>query len=229
MQKVLLTKKEIRLGKLDSRCEQGIFIGYDKNSPAYLVFYPNTKKVQKHRLVKFTTRTTKERETQTSERHTEYEDMNPNIINSEENVDESVKDVTGQDNQSGASETLPEQTESTQPDGATETVIRRNPPRNRRRLAHLQDFETGNMEDKLQTCIEFCSMRYTANLPGCHNVNQVKAMEKCRGQRNAFIGRKQDFHTHFMDLKSLRQGLLQKATVRNWGLTMMKYSYPQQT
>ena len=26
--------------KLDSRCEKGVFIGYDKYRPAYLVYYP---------------------------------------------------------------------------------------------------------------------------------------------------------------------------------------------
>lgn len=39
--------------KLNARCEKGIFVGYDKNSPSYLVFYPDTGKVIKNRLVKF--------------------------------------------------------------------------------------------------------------------------------------------------------------------------------
>ena len=52
-------------GKLDSRCEQDVSIGYDKNSPAYLVYYPVTERVQKHRLVKFTTKAATERETLT--------------------------------------------------------------------------------------------------------------------------------------------------------------------
>lgn len=50
-------------GKLDPRCEQVIFIGYEKNSPAYLVYYPDREKDQKHRLVKFTTKTANEIET----------------------------------------------------------------------------------------------------------------------------------------------------------------------
>lgn len=117
--------------------------------------YPNTENVQKHILVKFT-KTTKERETQTSESHTEYEDINPEIISSEENVDENEKDVPGQGIQSGVSGTLPEHAEPSQSGKATESVTRRNPPRTRRRPAHLQDFEIENMEDKLQTCIDFC-------------------------------------------------------------------------
>lgn len=35
--------------RLDSRCEKGIFVGYDKNSPAYLVYNPDTGSVRKHR------------------------------------------------------------------------------------------------------------------------------------------------------------------------------------
>lgn len=54
-------------GKLDSRCEKGFFVGHDKYSPAFLVYYPNKGKVQKHRLVKFVTQTTSETETQTQE------------------------------------------------------------------------------------------------------------------------------------------------------------------
>ena len=28
--------------KLDPHCEKGIFIGYDKQSPAYLMYFPET-------------------------------------------------------------------------------------------------------------------------------------------------------------------------------------------
>lgn len=52
---------------MESRCEQCVFIGYDKNSPAYLVYNPNSEKVQRYRLVKFTTKMTNEKGTQTAE------------------------------------------------------------------------------------------------------------------------------------------------------------------
>ena len=51
--------------KLDPRSEKCVFIGYDKNSPAYIVYFPVSKKVQKHRLVKFVTKSGVERQTQT--------------------------------------------------------------------------------------------------------------------------------------------------------------------
>ena len=39
--------------KLEARSREGIFLGYDKYSPAYLVYHPNTKKVSKVRNVRF--------------------------------------------------------------------------------------------------------------------------------------------------------------------------------
>lgn len=45
---------------------RGLFVGHDKGSPAYLVYYPGKGKVQKHRLV-FIAQTTCEIETQTDE------------------------------------------------------------------------------------------------------------------------------------------------------------------
>ena len=40
--------------KLDCRSKEGLFVGYDKNSPAYLIYDPESKTVSKHRIVKFT-------------------------------------------------------------------------------------------------------------------------------------------------------------------------------
>ena len=39
--------------KLDPRSKKGIFVGYDKRSPAYLVYYPDTDKIERVRCVKF--------------------------------------------------------------------------------------------------------------------------------------------------------------------------------
>ena len=40
--------------KLDSRSKKGYFVDYDRNSPAYLVYYPESRTVGKHRLMTFT-------------------------------------------------------------------------------------------------------------------------------------------------------------------------------
>jgi len=41
---------------LDARAEKGIFVGYDRSSPAFLVSYPHQNTVKKIRCVKFTER-----------------------------------------------------------------------------------------------------------------------------------------------------------------------------
>ena len=58
--KIWLNGSMAEKGILDPRSEQGIFVGYDKYSPAYVVYYPGTERVQKHRLMKFTTKTANE-------------------------------------------------------------------------------------------------------------------------------------------------------------------------
>ena len=39
--------------KLDSRCTKGVFVGCDRNSPAYLVHFPGKQNIRKVRCVKF--------------------------------------------------------------------------------------------------------------------------------------------------------------------------------
>ena len=40
--------------KLDPHCEKGIFVGYDKQSPAYLIYFLETAAIKRVRCVKFT-------------------------------------------------------------------------------------------------------------------------------------------------------------------------------
>ena len=42
--------------KLDARAKEGIFIGYDRSSPAFLVYYPDQNTIKKARCVKFSER-----------------------------------------------------------------------------------------------------------------------------------------------------------------------------
>ena len=75
--------------KLDPRCMKGVFVGYDKNSPAHLVYHPQCGKVMKHRLVKFIKNTSAEQCTQT-----EIDDLG--LCRKEEN-EISPNDVQGQE------------------------------------------------------------------------------------------------------------------------------------
>ena len=40
--------------KLDPRCAKGIFVGYDKQNPAYLIYFPETTAIKRVWCVKFT-------------------------------------------------------------------------------------------------------------------------------------------------------------------------------
>ena len=103
-------------------------------------------------------KTVNEKGTQTSESYTEYGDreVHPKVNNREENVDDKMLNVPGQEIQSGVSGTIPEQTEITKPGRVTETVNGRNPQRIRKKPAYLQEFETENTVDKLQICVDSC-------------------------------------------------------------------------
>lgn len=52
--------------KLDPRGVEGVFVGYDKTSPAYLIYFPDSEKVQRNRLVKFVSQPGVEQQTQTN-------------------------------------------------------------------------------------------------------------------------------------------------------------------
>ena len=53
--------------KLDPRCTKGIFVGFDRSSPAYLIYFLETGKVLKYRVVKFPTKSVGEQQTQTED------------------------------------------------------------------------------------------------------------------------------------------------------------------
>ena len=40
--------------KLDNHSEEGIFLGYDRKSPAYFIYFPNKNKIKKAPCVRFT-------------------------------------------------------------------------------------------------------------------------------------------------------------------------------
>ena len=63
-----------RRSKLDDKCTKGIFFGYDKSSPSYLVFILETSIVMKYRVVKFPTKKVIEQRTQTENVFSDFEE-----------------------------------------------------------------------------------------------------------------------------------------------------------
>lgn len=140
-------------GKLDARCEKGRFVGHDKGSPAYLVYYPDKEKVQKHRLVKFITSTTCDSETQTQWLEQD----------SEEDCEEGVKapqpSVLSKDVQTNAPQSAPEDDGEQHPRVASHASDSgRYPSRERKPPEYLRDYtqEDSDEEDKTLTSIDYC-------------------------------------------------------------------------
>lgn len=49
--------------KLDPKGKKGIFVGCDRHSPAYIIYFPEKNKVQKHQLVQFVAKDVTESQT----------------------------------------------------------------------------------------------------------------------------------------------------------------------
>ena len=151
-------------GKLDSKCEKGIFIGYDKNSPAYMVYYPSTRKVQKHRLVEFVVKKKEEVldaeddfDIQNERRSVTIPLANPQVIGSQEVFTKNEADVEDEQN---AHAVKPENGIGRQDE--YEPAEKRYPDRERRRPDYYGDHACGFEEDI--TNIDYC-YRLLCNVP----------------------------------------------------------------
>ena len=84
--------------KLDPKCKKGIFVGYDRNIPPYLVFYPENNRDLKHRLIKFIRNETNQ-QTQTNPNDDDDDDYFPQKKYVQNNTsDPQIKTTETQDN-----------------------------------------------------------------------------------------------------------------------------------
>ena len=144
-------------GKLDSRCDQGRFVGYDKNSPAYLVYNPDTNRVLKHRLVKFVSKVAAEKQTQTDETdlNDEYDSViQPGFKDTTQEVNRSTEDAQEPSVlRRGAPSGSPTQQSVTgvEPEG------KRYPTRERRKPSHLDDYVSEDSDsDGVHATVDYC-------------------------------------------------------------------------
>ena len=104
--------------KLDKRAEKGRFIGYDQYSPAYMIYFPNKSTIKRVRCVEF----------RDNSQNCHDNDVQAVPIS---DVHENSKAKTAEKNQSK---------EITRENN----VVRRNPSRNRKPPAYLDDYDTRN-------------------------------------------------------------------------------------
>ena len=67
--------------KLDAKGEQGLFVGYDKGSPAYLVYFPQTRAIKRCRIVRFSDKFEIEHDTHNVPKQTDCVTEEPLLIN----------------------------------------------------------------------------------------------------------------------------------------------------
>ena len=110
--------------------KKGIFIGYDRNSPAYLVFYPESNRVLKHWLIKFISNVTNQ-QTQTY----------PTDDDDDDDDDYFPQKMYVQNNTS-ATTPVPQIKTTETPDNAQteeDSKLRHDPRRERKSPEHLND------------------------------------------------------------------------------------------
>uniref|UniRef100_A0A1A8B2B7 Retrovirus-related Pol poly from transposon TNT 1-94 n=1 Tax=Nothobranchius furzeri TaxID=105023 RepID=A0A1A8B2B7_NOTFU len=147
--------------KLDSRCTKGIFIGYDKYSPAYLIYFPLNKSVQKVRLVKFVSKNVEERQTQTV--LIPEEDDIPTV--SRPRV---VKTSSSHKDESDG-ETSEEKWKQNPDTNQAAGTNRRYPERTRKKPEYLKDYVSkGEDNDDQGAYIDYC-YRATCGMPITYN------------------------------------------------------------
>ena len=143
--------------KLDPRCRKGYFVGFDKESPSYLVFNPEDKSVTKHRLVKFTDKF------EVAETNDPANDLFPKSTEAEPQ------------NGTTRSPTQPEV-----PQSAMENVQpQRYPKRNRKPPGHLVDYHVADDNEQQDYCYFLNTpTSYNEAVSGTDSANWKRAMDE---------------------------------------------------
>ncbi|CAB4039167.1 Retrovirus-related Pol poly from transposon TNT 1-94, partial [Paramuricea clavata] len=134
--------------KLEPRSKEGIFVGYDKNSPAYLVYYPESMKVERVRCVKFFD-------------STEFDNENRQI---DEEVVSLPRNTSYGEQQTGADENI----EPAIPPVEGEVSRVRYPTRTHNKPAYLSEYVVESITDSsANVAIDYC---YRMNdIPACYS------------------------------------------------------------
>ncbi|CAB4030147.1 uncharacterized protein K02A2.6-like, partial [Paramuricea clavata] len=133
--------------KLEPRSKEGIFVGYDKNSPAYLVYYPESTKVERVRCVKFFD-------------STEFDNENRQI---DEEIVSLPRSTSYGEQQTGADENI----EPAIPPVEGEVSRVRYPTRTHNKPAYLSEYVVESITDSsANVAIDYC---YRMNdIPACY-------------------------------------------------------------
>ena len=138
---------------LDPRSSEGIFVGYDKNSPAYLVYYPNSNTTRRHRTVKFTDKFKNAHDKQIPNNNISDEFEDDTALQNEFNEIETQKDdkhigkESDDDINNQSKNSNINNSEGEQKDVSGKSVdVRKLPSRSRNPPKHLNDYACSNID-----------------------------------------------------------------------------------
>jgi hypothetical protein len=155
--------------KLDDRSRKGVFVGYDKSSPAYLVYHPETNTVKKVRCVKFFDKFVAE---------APNDDQDDSIVPNREHT-EPMKDT---------SEQIDENVEST---AEVEHSEPRYPTRTRNKPTYLDEYI---IDDNVNHTVDYCFR--AVDIPKCYT-QAIKSPEANKWQiaMDAEVSALKDYNT----------------------------------
>lgn len=138
--------------KLEPRSKEGVFVGYDKRSPAYLIYYPESRRVERVRCVKFF-----DAENEVS------------LIEEEVAPVPRVLPADAEEN-SNTTETNCQVEEATGPSVDEEHTVRRYPTRTRNKPSYIEHVDTS-----VNHAVDYCYRMN--NIPTCYSeaVNSPEA------------------------------------------------------
>ena len=150
--------------KLEPRSKRGIFVGYDKESPAFLIYYPELKKVMRCRSVKFT------ESLNTNEQLINTDDDFPGNVSSDIPIAEIEQEIVNipliivDDVVTDASS---EQVINVPNADSNEISSRVFPKRTRNPPKHLDDYVLDTDNDDIYITVDFCK-RVNSDIPNSY-------------------------------------------------------------
>lgn len=147
--------------KLDPRSKKGYFVGYDKSSPSYLVYYKEENKVMKHRVVHFTDKFDVINDEFINDGFINCDsyDENNGFIKEENIKNENEEIIDNASNGRNNNGSFINENNNVLNNG--ENGERRYPTRTRKPPVHLNDYDMSSGEDAVNF-IDYC---YLVNIP----------------------------------------------------------------
>ena len=173
------------------RGKKGVFVDYDRSSPANLVYYPDIRKVVKCRLVHFVSKDSdvNDKETQTGGIPVDEDDVTVKrpVVGKVPNINKEERSECVAENKKREEISPIDQS----------TINTRYPHREKKPPPHLSDCEVYQFEDKIMNSIDFC---YTlSGFPQCYKYsiesNESKHWQKAMEEEMASLKENDTYST----------------------------------